>query len=71
LLDSPNQRDGSQITRIFVVTNDVTKLIEAKALMTNIVVVIIIFSYDCILVRFGYLLTLVTKYGVHFVNDII
>jgi hypothetical protein len=39
--------------------------------MTNIVVVIIIFSYDYILVRFGYLLTLVTKYGVHFVNDII
>jgi hypothetical protein len=57
-------------THIFVVTNYVTKLVEAKALMKNIVVVIINFSYDYILTRFGCPLTLVTNHGVHFINTL-
>jgi hypothetical protein len=39
---------------ILVATNHATKWVEAKALKTNIVVVITKFMCECILIRFGY-----------------
>jgi hypothetical protein len=48
-----------------------TKWVETKALRTNIVAITINFLCECILIRFGYPLTLVTNQGVHFINDVI
>jgi hypothetical protein len=56
---------------ILIATNYTIKWVEAKALKTNIIVVIANFLYECILIRFGYPLTLVTNQGVHFINDVI
>jgi hypothetical protein len=56
---------------IFVATNYVTKLVEAKALKTNIIVVITKFLYEYILTKFGCPLTLVSNQGIHFINDVI
>jgi hypothetical protein len=50
---------------ILVTTNHATKWVEAKAFITNIVVVIAKFMYECILIRFGCSLMLVTNHGVH------
>jgi hypothetical protein len=46
--------------RIFITTNYVTKWVEAKTLRTNIAVITTNFLYDCILIRFGCLLNIVT-----------
>jgi len=56
---------------ILISTNYTIKWVEAKTLKTNIIVVIANFLYECILIRFGYPLTLVTNQGVHFINDVI
>jgi hypothetical protein len=45
--------------------------VEAKALKTNIVVIITKFLYECILTRFGCSLIIVIDQGVHFINDAI
>jgi hypothetical protein len=45
--------------------------VEARALKNNIVAVVAKFLYECILIRFGCSLTLVTNQGVHFINDAI
>jgi len=45
--------------------------VEAKALKTNIATVITNFLYECILIRFGCPLTIVTNQGVRFINDVI
>jgi hypothetical protein len=56
---------------IVVVTYYATKWVEAKAFLTNIVVITTRFLYENILTIFGCLLTIVTNQGVHFINDII
>jgi hypothetical protein len=56
---------------ILVVTNHVTMWVEAKALRTNILVVITRFVYEYILTKFGCLLTIVIDQGVPFTNDTI
>ncbi len=55
---------------ILVATYYATKWVEARALNTNIVVVITKFMYECILTRFGCPLTIVTDQGGHFINDV-
>ncbi len=55
---------------ILITINYVTKWVEARALRTNIVVVIAKFWY-CILTKFGCPFTIVTDQGVHFINDAI
>jgi len=47
------------------------KWVEAKALKTNIVIVIAKFLYGYILTKFGCPLTIVKDQGVHFINDTI
>jgi hypothetical protein len=54
-----------------VVIDYATKWVEAKALKTNIVVIIVRFLYEYILTKFGCPLTIITNEGVHFINDII
>jgi hypothetical protein len=56
---------------IRVATNYATKRVEAKALITNTIVVITNFLYEYILTRFGYPLTIVVDQGVNFINDAI
>jgi hypothetical protein len=45
---------------ILVATNYATKWVEARALITNIIVVITNFLYECILTKFGCPLIIVT-----------
>ncbi len=54
-----------------VVIDYVTKWVEAKALITYIVITTFKFMYDYILIRFGCPLTIVTDQGIHFINDTI
>ncbi len=49
----------------------VTKWVKARALETNIIVIIARFIYECIFTRFGCPLTLVIDQKVHFINDVI
>jgi hypothetical protein len=56
---------------IIVTIDYATKWVEARALRTNIVAIIITFLYECILTRFGCPLTIVTDQGVHFMNDVL
>jgi uncharacterized membrane protein YvlD (DUF360 family) len=56
---------------ILVVTNYATKWVEARALCTNTIVVIVKFIYKHILMRFGCPLTIVTNQSTHFINDVI
>jgi hypothetical protein len=45
--------------------------VEARALKINIVTVIAKFQYECILIRFGCLFTIVIDQNVHFIDDAI
>jgi hypothetical protein len=54
-----------------VATNYATKWVEAKALKTNITVIITRLLYEYILTKFGCKLTIITDQGVHFINDTI
>jgi hypothetical protein len=56
---------------ILVGVDYATKWVKAKALKTNIVIVITRNLYEYILIRFGCPLTIVSYEGVHFINDII
>jgi hypothetical protein len=56
---------------ILVVTNYVTKWVEAKALRTNIIATISKLMYENILTRFVCPLTLVNDQGVHFIYVVI
>jgi hypothetical protein len=56
---------------ILVATYYATMWVEAKALKTNIVIIIVKFLYEYILTKFGCPLTIVIDQGVHFINDII
>ncbi len=56
---------------ILIATDYTIKWVEVEALKTNIIVVIAKNLYECILIRFGYPLTLVIDQGVHFINDVI
>ncbi len=49
----------------------VTQWVKARALETNIIVIIARFIYECIFTRFGCPLTLVIDQKVHFINDVI
>jgi hypothetical protein len=44
---------------ILIATDYIIKWVEVETLKTNIIVVIAKFLYECILIRFGYPLTLV------------
>jgi hypothetical protein len=48
-----------------------TKWVKAKALKTNIAVIIARFLYEYIMIRFGCPLIIVTNQGEHFINDTI
>ncbi len=54
---------------IMVAIDYAIKWVEAKALKTNNVVVIIRFLYEYILTKFGCPLTIVIDQGIHFIND--
>ncbi len=44
---------------------------EVRTLRINIATITSIFLYECILIKFGCPLTIVTNQGVHFINDAI
>jgi hypothetical protein len=56
---------------ILVAIDYVTKWVEARALKTNTTIVKTLFFYECILIKFGCPLTIVTNRGVYFTNDAI
>ncbi len=56
---------------IVVATNYATKWVEAKALKTNIMIIIVEFQCEYILTKFGCPMTIITNRGVHFINDTI
>ncbi len=56
---------------ILVVIDYVTKWVEAKALRTNMVVIVSQLIYKIILIGFGCPLILVNNQGTHFINDAI
>jgi hypothetical protein len=56
---------------ILVAIYYVTKWVEAKALITNIIVITTRFLYMYILTKFGCLLTILMDQGLHFINEII
>ncbi len=56
---------------ILVATNYATKWVEVRTLKTNAIVVIVKNLYECILTKFGWLLTIITDPKVHFINDVI
>jgi hypothetical protein len=56
---------------IVVATNYATKWVEAKALKTNITIIIVEFLCEYILTKFGCPMTIITNRGVHLINDTI
>jgi hypothetical protein len=56
---------------IWAATNNATKWLEAKALRTNIIIVIVRILYEYIRTKFGCFFTIIINQGVHFINDTI
>ncbi len=56
---------------IVVATYYATKWVETRVLKINTIGVIAKKLYECILIRFGCPLIIVTNQGVHFINDVI
>jgi hypothetical protein len=56
---------------ILITINYATKWVEVRTLRTNTAIVTTNFMYECILTRFGCLLTIIINQGVHFINDVI
>jgi hypothetical protein len=56
---------------VFVVTCYTTKWVDARTLHSTMMVVTAKFLYECILIKFGCPLTLVSDEGMHFINDTI
>ncbi len=56
---------------VLVVTDYVTKWVEARTLHTNITVIITKFLYDRVLTQFGCPLAIIIDQGTHFINDVI
>jgi hypothetical protein len=54
---------------ILVTINNVTKWVEVKALIINIIAITTKLLYECILTMFGCPLIIITNHGVHFIND--
>ena len=56
---------------IVAATNYVTKWVEAKALIDNLVKKTVKFLYEHIITRFGCPLKLVSNQGTHFINELV
>jgi hypothetical protein len=56
---------------ILVAIDYATKWVEIRALTTNTIVITTKFLYECILIKFGCPLTIITNQGVHVINDVI
>ncbi len=56
---------------ILVAINYATKWVEAQALHTNIIIIIVKFLYEHIFTRFGCPLTIITDQGTHFTNNVV